>query len=289
MTTIQLVRAGGTCEHHVTFQDNNPDFYAVQIYPEQTYTLFHRVANDNNVYQNEDGRLLKSDSFGEWKICNVKDNAPCEDIFKQNTDKSHPVGGTIWEDTNTGQKIRIEIQDLRKCQNIHGYKIETTEEIPTIPNPNFRNCKDYGDTMSASFISYGETNKDCFYSNEPSVKIKEDPHSILFIYDPQLRISSTTMSLIKTIATTTANTTSESMDEEQEHQTILYAGISLVIILIFLIIILTIYICKNRSKNTTKTTTENEFYGKFSDLDEYYEDNKKNMITDKNEYYEGEN
>ena len=126
LTTAQLVRAGGTtCDKFVRFDDDtSPDFYAVQIAPERTYTLFHRLGN--NIYKSENGSLLKSDKFGEWKIC-IMDNASCKDAFKQNSGQSRPAKGETWEDVSNGKKmIKIEIQDLSKCQEIRTFKIETT-------------------------------------------------------------------------------------------------------------------------------------------------------------------
>ena len=176
LTTAQVVTADGTCDHSFKFPEATPDFYAVQIYPERSYRLFQKV--EKNIYQSEDGdRLVESDRTEEWKIC-IKDR---EDAFIQPGKSPVPVGGTHWKDVNTGNNINIEIQALDKCQEIRGFKIETTEEQFT--SYHFQNCKSYGDSTAASFISYSKTDTGCSYSFEPFVKIVSDVHSALLIFE----------------------------------------------------------------------------------------------------------
>ena len=294
LTTAQVVTADGTCDHSFKFPEATPDFYAVQIYPERSYRLFQKV--EKNIYQSEDGdRLVESDRTEEWKIC-IKNphNTHCEDAFIQPGKSPVPVGGTHWKDVNTGNNINIEIQALDKCQEIRGFKIETTEEQFT--SYHFQNCKSYGDSTAASFISYSKTDTGCSYSFEPFVKIVSDVHSALLIFeshglettpDETATISSTAAITITTADNPFLNKT-ESLKEEKEHPTILYICICLLVLLLFLIFSLIIYIYKKRTKITTETTT-NESYGNFSDYAEYYKDKKNNTITDRNEYYKIEN
>ena len=64
------------------------------------------------------------------------------------------------------------------CQEKKGFKIEKNEH--QVFSENFQNCKSYGENISASFISYSNT--ECYYSKEPFVQIVRDIPSSYFIY-----------------------------------------------------------------------------------------------------------
>ena len=125
-------------------------------------------------------------------------------------------------------------------------------------------------------------------------KIVKDYRSSFFIYEIY-NVETNTGTTSTTTTSTTSTTTStraRNNSETVNYHKILYISIGVVILLIFLIIALLIYYCKFRgSKNTTETTiiTENPSYGDFADFGEYYEEENKNEIYDRNEYYEENN
>ena len=109
---------------------------------------------------NYDDQILHRNKSGIWKICVGKHRNSCEDKYSQTSNTSVPNGGSGWKDETTSTSITILIEE------------------PVI----FENCKNYGENISASVISYSNTTK-CFYSMEPFVKIARDISSTLFIYE----------------------------------------------------------------------------------------------------------
>ena len=156
-------------------ETETPDFYAIEMNGESSYTLFKRQTIGR--YSSEDGRFLYQWE-GSWRICTIDHNG-CREMFFQNSDRD-PTGGYHWIDiTRNDARVHIEIKALRCSRKERGIGIKTSDGIFFVES--FNECKNYGIQNSLSFVSYNRTEVACYYTEERDIKLVKDDHSTLFI------------------------------------------------------------------------------------------------------------
>jgi len=258
---------------------------------------------------------------GKWTICVIGLNKNCRldiEVYQQDSVSSEPLSGSQhWRkyrhgtNTYTYSNSNIQIQALKSCDKHGGFMIYYEPSAVTrIVSQNFKDCKDRAEKSSSgpvlflSFTSrYNNNRPRCLFSHNTPKIIKETTVlSTLFIEIKNVEIENTATTTTRTSATpididhpslnktdeikivnTTSSTERITGSDDQKIQLELYIGIGVLVLLILLVIALAAYICKIKGSSTI--ITENQSYGEFSDFEEYYKDNKDNIITDRNDYY----